>query len=321
MKNKKTLLYLLVLVSLSIAIFFVVKTYRHGFFKKTATGLEYRVVSKGEGPSPQEGEVMLVNMSYKTAKGKVLFSTEDQGLPSPITYDKDKLEQDGGITEAISMMLQKGDKLVVKLDAPKLFGAAWAYMAQQHGLQQDSKIFLHLHLQDIMAAEIHKQWETEQIAMLQQKHQEEAAKQLQEDTKIITSYLAEHQITARTTPSGLYYVVDTPGQGAQPKQGDTVKVNYTGQLLNGKVFDTSIESVAKKHGVHNPQRPYGPFSFQLGIGHVIAGWDEGIGLLKKGSKARFFVPSTLAYGSQSAGIIPANSVLIFEVELVDFSNK
>ena len=152
----------------------------------------------------------------------------------------------------------------------------------------------------------------------QQKEQQAAEKQLQEDIKIIDKYLAEHKITAQKTPSGLRYVIDTPGQGSSPKKKDTVKVNYTGQLLEGKVFDTSVEEVAKQQGIHNPKRPYAPIAFQLGVGDVISGWDEGIGLLQKGSKARLFIPSALAYGAQGAGgIIPANAVLIFEVELVD----
>ncbi|MEM9417308.1 MAG: FKBP-type peptidyl-prolyl cis-trans isomerase [Bacteroidota bacterium] len=317
MSLKKRLFYLLALVGLIIALVFVARTYRHGFFKKTATGLAYRIVRKGEGPRPQEGEILLLNMSYKTPKGKVLFSTEEQELPLAVPYTKDKIPEDGGFAEALSM-LQKGDSMVFRMRAAQLFGENWTYVAKQHNLKQNSNLFLHLHLQDIMTAEKHKQWETEQIAMLQQKQQEAAAKQLQEDIKIIDNYLAEHKITAQKTSSGLCYVIDTPGQGTAPKKKDTVKVNYTGQLLDGKVFDTSVEAVAKQHSIHNPQRPYEPIVFQLGVGHVIPGWDEGIGLLQKGSKARLFIPSTLAYGAQGAGgIIPANAVLIFEVELVD----
>lgn len=259
---------------------------------------------------------MLINMSYKVGN-KVLFSTEEQGMPMAIPYNKDELEQDGGIMEAVSM-LQKGDKLLCKLDPTKVFGESWAYVAQQNRLKQDSQLLLHLHLQDVMTKEKHQEWETQQITMLQQKQQEEAAKQLQEDTKIITNYLAEQQIKAQTTPSGLFYVIDKPGKGEHPKKGNTVKVNYTGKLLDGKVFDTSVESAAKEHGVHNPQRPYEPIGFKLGVGQVIQGWDEGISLLQKGSKARLFIPSTLAYGKQGAGgLIPENAVLTFEVELVD----
>ena len=170
-----------------------------------------------------------------------------------------------------------------------------------------------------MPEEGYKEWETEQIAMLQKKHQEKAEQQFKEDTQAIASYLEENKIAAQTTTSGLCYVIDTPGQGVQPKPGSKVKVNYTGRLLGGKVFDTSLADVAEQHGIHNPQRTYEAITFQLGVGQVIQGWDEGIMYLHKGAKARLFIPSTLAYGSQGAGqgLIPANAILIFDVELVD----
>lgn len=316
--KKKHLYSLLALVGIVVGTVFLIRTYRQKTFKKTATGLEYQVVRRGAGPSPQEGEMLLTNMTYKTDEGGVIFSTEDQELPLAIPYYKDKLREDGGFAEAISM-LQKGDSLIFRLEAEKFFGENLAYMAAQHNLEKDTKILLHLHLQDIMTEEAYKKWETEQIAMLQEKQQEQAAKQLQEDSKAITNYLKAQQITATATASGLHYVIDKPGQGALPKSGSKVKVNYTGQILGGKVFDTSLAEIAKKHDIHNPQRTYEPIEFQLGVGQVIQGWDEGIMLLHKGAKARLFIPSTLAYGSQNVGggLIPANSILMFEVELVD----
>ena len=318
MHKKKRLYYLLGLAGLLVVLVFSIRTYRHGFFKKTATGLEYRVVRKGKGPSPQEGEMLLLNISYKTPQGTVLFSTEDQELPLTIRYSKDLVPEDGGFAEAISM-LQKGDSLIFRLSAAKIFGENLAYIAKQYELKQDTKIFLHLQLQDIMTEEAYKKWETEQIAILQRRRQEEAEQQLQEDAKAIANYLADHQITADTTSSGLRYVIDTSGQGVKPKQGDKVKVNYTGRLLDGKIFDTSLEDVAKQHGIHDPKRTYQPLEFQLGAGQIIQGWDEGIRLLHKGSKARLFIPSTLAYGSQGVGdgMIPPNAILVFEVALVD----
>ena len=88
--------------------------------------------------------------------------------------------------------------------------------------------------------------------------------------------------------------------------------------MDGTVFDTSIEAVAKEEGVYNEGRPYQPFTFQLGIGQVILGWDEGIGLLNVGSKATIFIPSPLGYGERGSGEkIKPNSSLIFDVELVD----
>ena len=109
------------------------------------------------------------------------------------------------------------------------------------------------------------------------------------------------------TDSGLFYKITREGTGDQPTKGSNVSVHYRGMLLDGTVFDSSYQRNE-------------PISFPLGEGRVIAGWDEGIALLKKGAAAKFIIPSELAYGSRGAGgVIPPNAILIFEVELVDFS--
>ncbi len=320
MKNKRRLYYLFSLVGLLIvaALVFLLRTHHHGLFKKTATGLQYQVVSKGEGPAPQKGDILLLNVCYKTGKEMVLFNTADQELPMALPYSEGAEQKEGGFEEAVNM-LQKGDSFIFKLNAEKLFGEGLDYMMAQYGLKKNEKIFLHLQLQDIMTQEAYKKWETDQIAMLQKKQQEKAQLQLEEDTKVIANYLKENQIVAQVNASGLCYVIDKPGQGAQPKQGNKVKVNYTGRLLDGKVFDTSLADVAEQHGIHNPQRTYEAIAFQLGVGQVIQGWDEGIMGLRQGARARLFIPSTMAYGSHGTGngLIPANAVLIFDIELVD----
>lgn len=106
-----------------------------------------------------------------------------------------------------------------------------------------------------------------------------------------------------TTASGLKYKITSKGSGVQPKPGDKVTVHYTGKLTNDTVFDSSY-----KRGQ--------PFSFTLGAGQVIKGWDEGIALLHQGDKATFIIPPELGYGSNATGPIPANSILKFDVELV-----
>jgi FKBP-type peptidyl-prolyl cis-trans isomerase FkpA len=319
MKNKKRLYYLISFGGLLIVVslVFLLKTYQHRFFKKTATGLQYQVVRRGAGPGPQEGDMLLLNVCYKTDKGVVLFNTADQELPVALPYSESILPQDGIFGEVIGMLQKKGDHFIYKLDGESLHD-----MIDGYGLKKNEKIFLHLQLQDIMTEEAHKKWETEQIAVLQKKQQEQMEKQYKEDIKVITDYLKENNIVAQSTSSGLHYVIDTPGQGVHPKQGNQVKINYTGRLLDGKVFDTSLAEVAEQYGIHNPQRTYGPMNFQLGVGQVIQGWDEGIMCLRKRARARLFIPSTLAYGSQGAGngLIPANAILIFDVELVDIQD-
>ena len=106
------------------------------------------------------------------------------------------------------------------------------------------------------------------------------------------------------TASGLRYKVLQEGNGKKAEQGKTVSVHYKGQLLDGQVFDSSYQ---RKE----------PIEFKVGIGQVIAGWDEGLLLLKVGDKARLVIPSELAYGSRGAGgVIPPDATLIFDVELM-----
>ena len=107
-----------------------------------------------------------------------------------------------------------------------------------------------------------------------------------------------------TTNSGLQYEDLAEGTGTAAKAGDTVEVHYTGWLKDGKKFDSS----------HNHGRP---FSFKLGAGQVIKGWDEGVAGMKPGGKRKLVIPAALAYGSRgAAGVIPPDAELTFEVELL-----
>jgi hypothetical protein len=107
-----------------------------------------------------------------------------------------------------------------------------------------------------------------------------------------------------TTKSGLKYLVLSKGKGVHAEINKNVEVHYTGYLTDGKVFDSSVERGD-------------PIEFILGTGQVIAGWDEGISLMNVGDKLRLIIPSNLAYGEKGAGtVIPPNSTLIFDVELI-----
>ena len=122
-------------------------------------------------------------------------------------------------------------------------------------------------------------------------------------TKATTAHAATAAVQWITTPSGLKYQDVIVGKGAQPKSGDVVVVNYTGRFTNGKVFDTSVGKA--------------PFKFHLGRGEVIKGWDEGVGSMHVGGKRNLLIPPDLAYGAGGyPGVIPPNSTLTFDVELL-----
>jgi len=124
-----------------------------------------------------------------------------------------------------------------------------------------------------------------------------AAKEQEEKIAALTA-------NATKTNSGLMYEVLEQGKGPKPSKGQRVSVHYAGFLLNGQKFDSSFDR-------------NDPIQIAIGTGQVIPGWDEGIMLLNEGTKARFIIPSNLAYGAQGAGgVIPPNATLIFEVQLV-----
>ncbi|MEO1069187.1 MAG: FKBP-type peptidyl-prolyl cis-trans isomerase, partial [Cyanobacteria bacterium J06638_6] len=110
--------------------------------------------------------------------------------------------------------------------------------------------------------------------------------------------------TLITTDSGLQYVDLVEGTGAMPQAGQRVTVHYTGTLEDGTKFDSSRDRGR-------------PFSFQIGVGQVIKGWDEGVGTMRVGGRRKLVIPSELGYGSRGAGgVIPPNATLIFDVELL-----
>ncbi len=141
--------------------------------------------------------------------------------------------------------------------------------------------------------------------------------QLEKDIVIIQNYLDDNNLQAERHPSELFYIIHQETDSALANRGQELLVNYTGRFLDGKVFDTSVDSVAREAGIYNESRDYQPFKFTLGEGRVIQGWEIGFSLIRKGSTATLIIPSYLAYGPRGSGSIAPNTVLLFEVELVN----
>lgn len=119
------------------------------------------------------------------------------------------------------------------------------------------------------------------------------------DEDLIQQYITDNSLDAQPTGSGLYYVIDNPGNGSSANINSTVTVAYIGKLTDGTIFDQSSSM-----GTTFP------------LINVIQGWQEGIPLFREGGSGILLIPSSLGYGSQAVGSIPANSVLIFEISLI-----
>ncbi len=123
------------------------------------------------------------------------------------------------------------------------------------------------------------------------------------DSEKIQEYIAAKGWNAQVTPEGLYYVIDSLGIGTNyPTINSTVRVKYKGYLLDETVFDSNQSATG----------------ISFGLSQVIKGWQIGIPKFKKTGRGKLLIPSALGYGSRAVGSIPANSVLIFEIELLDF---
>ena len=273
-------------------------------FLVSEDGYQYKYITKGKGKLPKNGEVIMYNMIYKNEKDSTIFqSTGTQA--ALIQCDTMQWENSGPLFKAFKI-IKEGDSILLKIPTTALFLESFKAPAVPQGLNPDGEITFCIGAVKIMTqqeaqAESQKMREKQQEEMLAA-----SVGQKDKEIEVIDTYLKENNITAKSTESGLRYVIDVEGTGNYPQPGDSVMVQYTGTLLDGTKFDSSYD------------RPDdGPFTFLLGRRQVIQGWDEGIALLKTGGKGTLYIPSALAYGPRAKGaIIKANSILKFEVELV-----
>jgi FKBP-type peptidyl-prolyl cis-trans isomerase len=259
------------------------------YSKSKTTGLSYVMHKSNKGPKLKLDDVVTLNLKYSTSKDSLVFDSWKMGKPIQLKIAKASFK--GDLMDGLTL-LTVGDSASFLINADSLFTKTFGAPRPAF---IDSSSFLSFTVKIIST--------TTDAALKAEELKLEKENAMKED-EVIAKYIAEKQITPSKSSSGLMYIISEPGAGEQAQAGKTVKVHYTGRLLDGTKFDSSLDRNE-------------PIEFKLGQGMVIKGWDEGIALLKVGGKALLIIPSDLAYGSRGAGgVIPPFSPLTFEVELV-----
>lgn len=240
--------------------------------KETESGLLYEVTEKGKGKSPVKGDQITIHYTGFLEDGTQFETSHDRPTDLKIVYLEQRLFQ--GWEEAYGMM-KPGGKMKIVL--PPWLGLG----AQGKGaIPPNAELVFDLELTEVV----------------------DLAAETKKNNEAFMKEMSKVYPKAIQTESGLMYEIVEEGDGAYPKNGQTVEVHYTGTLTDGTKFDSSRDRDQT-------------FTFPLGQGRVIKGWDEGIALCKVGGKIRLIIPYWLAYGETARPKIPAKSHLIFDVEL------
>jgi FKBP-type peptidyl-prolyl cis-trans isomerase FkpA len=281
--------------------------------RETASGQKFTVIRKGDGKEIDGKKIIVLNYTFKDAKDSVWNDSRVSGVPL-IQQKKAIMKTEDRVFEVVNMMT-KGDSIVFKISAYDLFNKSFKQPVPPK-VDSASMFTFQFGLMDVLDSVQFIKFREDLIAKQNEKIRKQQEEQLGKDTVLIDNFLKEKNIAAKKTKSGIRYVTNKQGTGNTAKDGQTAEVSYAGHLLNGKYFDTNIESIAKAQNMYNQGAQYKPYPVVLGRGSVIPGWEETLKLMRKGDQMTVFIPSTLAYGNRPGRDIPANSVLVFDMEMV-----
>lgn len=284
--------------------------------KETPSGYKFDVLRKGDGLKIDSGKFVTINFVFKDGKDSVWNDSRKSGFPA--IQQISGAAPIGDAVQEVIKMLSKGDSVTFKVPAKKLFENTFRQPIP-FSVDTASLFTFNIGIADVMTREQVDKLQADLVAKQNEKMMKDREAQLAKDTLTIEDHLKAKNITALKTKSGLRYIVTKPGKGENAKVGQNVKVNYTGYLLNGKYFDTSVEADARKNNIFREGNPYAPLEVTVGVQPpLIAGWTEIMQLMNKGSKVTVWMPSGLAYGNQRRSEeIVENSILVFDMEMAD----
>jgi FKBP-type peptidyl-prolyl cis-trans isomerase len=253
------------------------------------SGLYYIEQVAGKGIKIDTGCQVTYNVKISMIDGKQVFGQDS------MKFIFGKRPDMSGFLEGIRMM-KKGGQARLILPSPLAFG--------ERGYREIPPYTTIIYDVKVLDVKSKADYEKAQAAE-KKKKEDKKANAKKEESGLLQKYLKDNKITTKPTASGLYYIEKVKGTGPQIHAGNKVSVQYTGTLLNGKKFDSSRDRGGK------------PFDVEVGKGNVIKGWDEGLLHMCKGGRATLICPSSIAYGEQEMGSIPAYSTLVFDIEVVD----
>ncbi|PJJ75518.1 FKBP-type peptidyl-prolyl cis-trans isomerase [Thermoflavifilum aggregans] len=262
-------------------------------YQKTPGGISYKIIEKHNGPKPQVGDYLKLQITTSVGD-TVLMDTHKMGGPTRVQLQKPQGRFD--IMEALAL-LSPGDSAIFLIPADSVIPdiSRFPYIKKGDNLKIAVKLLA-----------------VQNFQQMQEDLQKEHAAQLEKDEKIIEDYLNKNHLTASKTPGGVYIVVHQEGMGPVPQAGDQVQINYTGRSLDGKPFDSNVDTSFQI--VHHPLEP---FIFTIGQGQVLKGMDEAIMQMKEGTKATIYIPSGLGYGpAGQPPVIEPNEILAFDIDLL-----
>ena len=266
-------------------------------FKKLPGGIEYKIIKDAPGKNAMVGDIVEYNFIAQVDTTTLYDSRKKEGKPH---VDRVEDMKTPGQYQAVLPMLSAGDSAMVQISCDTILSTIPADRRQglPPWLKKGNKIKIYISVVSVKSMDDFKK-----------EMDAQASAQAQTDDKILQDYFAKNNIKAQKTASGLYYNIEKEGTGPTITNGQNVTMNYTGKTLDGKTFDSNEDSTFGHKA---------PFDFVPGRGGVIKGWEEGVLMMKKGTKATLYIPSTLAYGPQSpTPAVPANSILIFTMEVTD----
>lgn len=276
-------------------------------FKTTENGLKYRFeVTNKDGAQPQTGDLLVGELLLRLGDD-TLFS--NVGHPDRIFQVAESSMFKGDIQEGL-LMMHTGEKAVFAIPADSVGNFLQDnQMPPMYKRGEGQMFYYEISLQDIVTKEELAQ---EQANLIEQMNKMQA-----DEPELLAKYIADNNITAKPTASGLYIIVKQKGNGPKVEAGKTVSIDYTGRLLDGTIFDSNREADAREAGKYEDKRPYEPMTYVVGQQPLIPGWDEGVKGQPEGTELTLVMPSSLGYGARGAGKdIPPYSPLVFDITIV-----